>query len=59
MTTLRILGIFLVMTACAVLLLPLTTLGVVYTVITTCILLSLLPLSVETLMTLEIRGGNK
>jgi len=59
MTTLRIIGIFLLLAVCTVVLLPLTNLGAVYGVITGCILLALFPPSVETLMAVEFVEGSK
>ena len=50
MTSKQILGFFTFLAVCAIALMPIATLGVVYGVITTCILLSLVPVSVETIM---------
>ena len=54
MMILRILAALRILTGSAVLLLPLTALGAVFTVLSTCALLALIPLSVERMMTVEI-----
>lgn len=59
MTTLRMLAVVLVLGTAALALLPVAMMGAVYAVLTACVLLSLVPLAVENLLTVEIKGGNK
>ena len=57
MNTKQALAIFSLLTICALAMMPLSTLGVFYAVITTCVLLGMVPVSVEAVMAIHSEEG--